>query len=393
MTFTQAPPRAELVRRAAGLVPLLRSSASWAYDNRRLSDEAVEAMADAGLFRMRVPARYGGYESDVRTVVDVTRELARGDGAAGWTASVWNIPGWMVGMFPDEAQDEVYSTPDVRVCGTLSPGGVGVPVDGGVVLNGKWGFISGALHSSWQEIIAVTVGPDGVPQPFMALVPMDELTIIDDWHTTSLRGSGSVSTVAQDVFVPGHRILPLGDVLAGRSASARNAALPMYRSPLLGVAAATTVGALLGLADAALELFLERLPDRKITYTGYESQREAPVTHLQVAEAAMKIDEAVFHGERVAGVVDRKGEAGEEWSPLERGRARGDVGAVAKLVAEAVGILAGASGGSSIYTSVPIQRILQDVQGTNLHALIYPPTNYELYGRLLCGLEPNTLYI
>jgi hypothetical protein len=28
-----------------------------------------------------------------------------------------------------------------------------------------------------------------------------------------------------------------------------------------------------------------------------------------------------------------------------------------------------------------------------LHALMHPATNTELYGRILCGLEPNTLYI
>ena len=56
-------------------------------------------------------------------------------------------------------------------------------------------------------------------------------------------------------------------------------------------------------------------------------------------------------------------------------------------------ILLAASGGSSIYLDVPIQRIARDVQAINLHALMNPNTNAELYGRVLCGLEPNTLYI
>jgi hypothetical protein len=52
-----------------------------------------------------------------------------------------------------------------------------------------------------------------------------------------------------------------------------------------------------------------------------------------------------------------------------------------------------ASGGSSIYDAVPIQRIARDVQVLNLHAVMHPNTNLELYGRVLCGLEPNTHYI
>lgn len=393
MTSTQAPPRAELVRRAADLVPLLRKHAGWAEDNRRLHDEVIEAMAGAGLFKLRVPARYDGYECDTRTVVDVATELGRGDGAASWTASVYWIPGWMVGLFPDAVQDEVYTTPDVRVCGTLSPSGSMVPADGGFRLNGRWGFISGAPHAHWQEVIAMGAAPDGTPWPVMALVPMSELEIVDDWYTSGLKGSGSVTTVASDVFVPAERAIPLPLILMGQYASVLNAELPMYRAPLLGVAAATTVGTLIGLAKAAQETFLERLPGRKITYTSYDSQQLAPVTHLQVAEAAIKTDEAEFHGHRVAALVDDKGLTGEPWTLQDRARARADVGAVARLAKEAVDILATASGGSSIYTSMPMQRILRDVQAINLHALVYPPTNLELYGRVLCGLEPNTLYI
>jgi alkylation response protein AidB-like acyl-CoA dehydrogenase len=393
VTTLEAPPRTELVRRAAELVPLLRKNAAWTEENRRLHDETVEALADAGVFKMRVPARYGGYESDARSLVEVATELGRGDGSAAWTASVYWIPGWMVGLFPDAVQDEVFSTPDVRVCGTLSPGGLAAQADGGIVVNGKWSFISGAPHAHWQEIIAISPLPDGTPMPVMALVPMSDLQVIDDWYTGGLRGSGSVTTVAENVFVPAERVLPLPLVLQEQYASVLNAALPMYRAPLLGVAAASSVGTVIGLAKAAREVFLERLGSRKITYTSYESQREAPVTHLQVAEATLKIDEAEFHGLRTAAVVDAKGLSGEPWTLEERARGRADVGAVCRLGKEAIDLLAGASGGSSIYNSVPIQRILRDVQATNLHALMYPPTGFELYGRVLCGLEPNTLYI
>ena len=66
---------------------------------------------------------------------------------------------------------------------------------------------------------------------------------------------------------------------------------------------------------------------------------------------------------------------------------------VCQLGKQAVDILATASGGSSIYSNVPIQRIQRDVHAVNLHALMHPDTNLELYGRILCGLEPNTLYI
>lgn len=393
MQKTDVPSREQLVQRASELVPLLKKHAAWSEENRRIHEESIEALTDAGIFRMRTPARYGGYESDTRTLVDVAAELGRGDGSTAWVASVYWIPGWMACMFPDQVQDEVFSTPDARVCGTLSPSAMAIQTDGGVVVNGKWGFISGALHSHWQEIIAILIGGEGEPMPVVALVPTSDLQIIDDWYTSGFKGTGSVSTVATDVFVPQERVLPIGAVLQGQSASPQSAASAIYRSPLLPVASASSVGCVLGLARAAKDAFFARLPERKITYTGYDKQAKAPLTHLQVADAVMKIDEAEFHAHRLAGMVDTKGVENSAWTIEERVSARADLGAVCKLGKEAVDILATASGGSSIYNDQPIQRIQRDINAVTMHALMHPDTNAELYGRILCGLEPDSLYI
>ena len=393
MQKTDVPTREQLVQRASELVPLLQKNATWSEENRRLHDDTIEALADAGIFRMRVPARYGGFESDTRTLVDVATQLGRGDGSAAWTASVYWIPGWMACMFPDEVQDEVFSTPNVRVCGTLSPSAMAVPADGGIVVNGKWGFVSGALHAHWQEIIAVLVGGEGEPVPVVALVPISDLQIVDDWYTAGMKGSGSVSTVATDLFIPQERVLPIFSVLAGQSASPENAASPIYRVPLLPVAAASSLGCVLGMANAAKDAFFARLPERKITYTGYDKQAQAPLTHLQVATAIMKIDEAEFHAHRVASLVDTKGAENAMWNMKQRISARADLGAVVRLSKEATDILASASGGSSIYTDQPIQRVSRDVNAVAMHALMHPDTNDELYGRILCGLDSDTLYV
>ncbi|MGX7827294.1 acyl-CoA dehydrogenase family protein [Actinokineospora sp. 24-640] len=390
---TEVPSREELVQRAAKLAPLLQKHASWSEENRRLHDDVIDAMADAEIFKLRRPKRYGGFEADTRTLVDVAAELGRGDGSASWVASVYTIPGWMACLFPDEVQDEVFSTPNTRICGTLSPSAMAAPADGGVVVNGKWQFISGAHHAHWQEVIAIFVPPEGEPYPIMALVPMSDLLVVDDWYTSGLKGTGSVSTVAKDLFIPAQRVVPLPAVLQGQSASKGNAESPIYNAPLLPVAAASSVGTVVGMGRAARDAFHRRLPNRKITYTGYESQRDAPLTHLQVAEATMKLDQAEFHAHRLSTLVDDKTLDGTEWKLEERARARADLGAVVRLSKEAVDTFATASGGSSIYTDVPIQRITRDIAAVNLHALMHPNTNAELYGRVLCGLEPNTLYI
>lgn len=393
MHATQAPPKEELIARAAKLVPLLREKALWMDENRRIHDDVVEAIAEAGLLKLRVPVRYGGYEADMETVVEVLAELGRGDGSTSWTVAVWSISSWMMGLFPDEVQDEVFATPDVRVSGILSPGAVAVPADGGYVVNGKWSFNTGAQLSAWNTNAAVTPTQDGDFAPVMIALPMADLQIVDDWNSSGLRGSGSVTTVAQDVFVPAERVLPMGPVLQGEHRSELNANAPVFSAPFMPTASAIVCAPALGLALAAKDAFFERLPGRKITYTSYEDQAQAPVTHLAVAAAITKVDEAGFHARRAAYLLDSKSRAAETWTLEERARVRLSLGAACQRAKEAVDILDGASGGSSVYRDVPIQRIQRDVQVLNLHAILHPNTNLELYGRIACGLGANTLYV
>jgi alkylation response protein AidB-like acyl-CoA dehydrogenase len=390
---TSAQSSAELVGRAREVMPVLRSHALWGEENRRLHDEVVEALTAAGICRMRVPARYGGHEADATTMFETVTELARGDGSASWNSGVWSIGAWLTGMFPDQVQEEVFGTADVRICGVLSTTAQATPRDGGVVIDGAWKFVSGAWHSQWQVVVAMAPTPDGAGLwPVMAVVPMSDLEILDDWHTAGLRGSGSVSTVARDVFVPAERVLPIVTILGGPPASAINAESAMFQAPMLANASASVTGTAVGLAKAALETFLERMPDRKITYTDYTSQRDAPITHLQVGEAALTIDEAQFHATRLATTIDSRGISREPWTVHDRVGARVALGRALRLAKNAADILSTGSGASSLYSSVPIQRIDRDIRALNMHALMHPNTNLELYGRILCGLEPNTTY-
>jgi hypothetical protein len=204
-----------------------------------------------------------------------------------------------------------------------------------------------------------------------------------------------VTTVAQELFVPQERVLPMIPVLTtGQHLSQANANSPVWRgAAFLPSASAAASAVPYGMALAAREAFFERLPERKISYTTYEHQADAPLTHMQAAEATVKIDEAGFHVRRGAERVDHKGTTGEAWTLEDRAAGRMDMGATCMRVKEAVDILSTASGASSVYTNMPMQQIARDVQVINQHAILHPNTNLELYGRVLCGLEPNTSFL
>lgn len=393
MDVANIPSRTEMAQRAMDIVPILRANAAWSDRNSRLSDEVIEALTAAGIFRMQLPVRYGGYECDSATHVDVGIQLGRGDGSAAFCVAAWWVMTWAIAHFPDEVQDEVFSNPDVRICGTLVPSGTAVVKDDGIVVSGEWAFNSGAWHSQWKMLSAMVPTPDGGAEPVMAIVPLSELEIVDDWDVAGLRGTGSVTTIARDVFIPHARYQWISAVMRQEYDSKLNADSPIYRGPVAATLSACNTGKLVGLACAAREAFFERLPERSIAHTGYTRQAEAPVTHLQVAEGSLKIDEAEFHARRLADLVDEKGLSNQPWTMRERAYARVAVGRVAQLAYEAVNIFNMASGASSIYSSMPIQRIQRDVQAINIHALNLPSKNLELYGRVLCGLEPNTFFV
>jgi alkylation response protein AidB-like acyl-CoA dehydrogenase len=387
------PSPAELVQRVADIAPVLRANALSGEQNRRLADEVVDAMIGAGVLRMLVPTQYGGYESDMQTVVDVGIQLGRADGSPAFCATAWWAQCWAVAHFPDSVQDEVFASPDVRICGTLVPNGKGEITKDGVVVSGEWGFNSGAWHSQWKVLSTLAPNLAGEIEPIAAVVPMSDLEIIDDWDVAGLRGTGSITLVAKDVFIPRERFQWISEVVRQEYGSKRNADSPCYRGPIVGVLSNINTGKQVGLAQAAREAFFERIYDRTIQHTNYKTQAEWPITHVQVAEADLKIDEAEYHARRLAALVDHKNYSNEPYTMAERAYCRVAVGRVSQLCHEAINIYNMASGSGGIYSSMPIQRIQRDIQAISLHALNMPIKNLELYGRVLCGLEPNTFFI
>jgi alkylation response protein AidB-like acyl-CoA dehydrogenase len=383
-----ADSNAGLLRKAAALVPTLRARAEAAEAARRVAPETFDALAEADVFRMTAPRRYGGLEVDFQTQCDVLAEIARGCPSTSWVATILSAMSWLAGTFPDEAQDEIFSSRDPRISGVFSPTGILTPRDGGYVLNGKWGYNTGGHGSEWTVVNAL-LGAGDAAAPTCAIVRNRELTRLDDWHASGMAATGSSTIVADNVFVPAHRVQPLLDMVNARYTSARHTAgNPYFDYPLAAVLTINAGGTPVGIARGAMETFMERLPGRAITYTTYTNKSEAPVTHLQIGDAALRIDSSDAHVRLACAILDRA--AGEPLSVLSRVKGRAHISAATGLAREAVDILFYASGASAIQSHVPIQRFQRDMQALANHAIMHPQTTVELYGRVLCGLEPNT---
>ncbi len=390
MAVTEAASR-RLIERAAALVPTLRERAPAAEELRRLPPETFDLLADAGVFRMTAPKRFGGEEADFITQCEALAEIARGCASASWIGTILSAMSWLVATFPDEAQDEVFASKDPRVSGVFSPTGKLVAKKGGYVLNGRWGYNTGGHGSNWTIVNALFDNGGDAPMPMCTLVRSGELERLDDWHASGMTATGSSTIIAKDVLVPAHRVQPLPEMAEGRYVASGNADNPYYRYPLAAVLSVNAAGTPVGIARGAFELFRERIQGRPITYTTYTNQAEAPVTHLQVGEAALTIDSADAHMRLACAVLDDR--SGHPLTMLDRVKARAHVSAATGLARNAVDTLFYASGASAIQSHVPIQRLQRDIQALSNHAIMHPQTTAELYGRVLCGLPPNALIV
>src|SRR5688572_63885 len=294
----------QVVDRAAALVPMLRANAVEAERARRVAPETFDALSEAGVFRLTAPARYGGYEADFQTQCDVLAEIARGCPSTSWVATILSAMPWLAGVFPDEAQDEIFADRDPRISGVFSPTGTGVLENGGLLVSGRWGFNTGGHGSKWTVINVVVSTEDGGGVPTCVIVPSRDLRRLDDWYASGMMATGSETIVAENLFVPAHRALPLPLMLEARYPDRHNAGNPYFNYPLAPVLTVNAGGTPVGAARGALEAFHERLPGRGITYTNYTNKSEAAVTHLQVGEATLKLASADAHVRLATALLD-----------------------------------------------------------------------------------------
>ena len=388
VTMTAVPTREELVTRATALQPQLREHAAKIEADRRVPEEVIGLLADAGMFKLSTPKRYGGYESGMRAMLDVSAALAEGDASSSWIVTLVNVCNYMTGLFKVQAQDDVFGAdPEARVTGVLTPTSTSVKVDGGWRVTGRWYYNSGSWHSSWAVLgVPVADAAGEVVDQGLVLIPRTDLEIEDSWFVAGMRGTASNCLVAEDVFVPEHRLLSVPKAIGGEFATERKDEA-LYRSALIPVLSLVLAGPQLGLGRAALNYVVERAGKKPISYTFYETQAASVGVQLQIAEAAQKIDTARLHAERAAADIDSHAAAGTYPDVLTRTRVRADTGWAVRNTLEAIGTLLDVHGAASFAEVNPLQRIWRDANVAGRHAVAAPGIAMEVYGKALLDID------
>jgi 3-hydroxy-9,10-secoandrosta-1,3,5(10)-triene-9,17-dione monooxygenase len=379
------PEREELVGRAHALQPLLREYAAKTDAGRCLPDEVNAALTEAGFFRLLTPQRFGGYETSLRTVVEVAETLGAGDASAAWLVAIAGVAGSLAGRASVQAQQELFgSDPDARVAGGGDPAAA-VRVDGGVRMTGRWSYASGAQFATWASLSGLVTDETGaVVDAVMGFVPTSELTMEDTWHTTGMRGTGSNTWVGEDVFVPDHRLISMPAVTEGTWPVATGE--PIYRVPFVPVATVLLLGPLLGAGQAALDLVVEKAPRKGMHHTVFASQSESVGVQLQLGEAAMKLRTARLHIYQIIDELDEVAH-GDEVDYDTRARMKAQAGYAAQQVLQAIHDLVNIHGAGSFAESSRMQQIWRDANTAARHAGLNAAVGYEVYGKALLDID------
>lgn len=380
----------DLRARAEATAEILSDYAPRADELRRLPQETIDALDAAGMFQIFTPAEFGGFEADLGTLTEVVMTLAGSCPSSAWCVVIANGSNLLAAHFPDEARQEVFGQdPRARLASVFSPSGAARPAPGGYRVSGNWPWASGCLHATWGIGMAPILDEDGTPVGMgMPLIPMSDLDIEDTWFTVGMRGTGSNTMVADDVFVPAHRMLPAEKVLAGSPEATNPAAPHLMRCSLVSTLVNALAAAVVGVAQGAHAYVAEKAPRRAITYTRYETQTSSEAFTHNLGAAALRIAGAVQLVRRGSELVDDAAAAARALSLHERRLVRGQTGHAVNEIVDALNTLMTSHGASAFAESSPLARMWRDANTAARHAALSSPVNYELHGGSFLGHEP-----
>ena len=284
MTSIPTPSADALIQRARDLGPAIRACREEIDATRQLPTTLVQALRAAGMFRLFVPAKLGGYEIDPITFVKIIEELSAVDGSVGWIVSVCAVGGLLAGSIREEALIGIYGeSPDTIIAGGVNPTGRAVVVDGGYLVSGRWAFGSGIRHANWvygncliydgeQKRLDATNNPEARVMLFPATV----CVVHDTWQVGGLRGTGSHDFSVSELFVPADRSL-----IAFSARASQPGILYKFPFSLFAVLIAAVP---LGIARGAIGALVE-LAKAKRPMGGSVLLSEKPSVQIAVARA------------------------------------------------------------------------------------------------------------
>lgn len=390
MTTTASPARThdDAVAAATALVPTLAEHARSSEIARQPADEVIDAVRKAGLFDMLTPTRWGGAGLDLDSLFEVGVILGEADASAAWITTFYIEHNWMFCQFPESFQQELYGDRSyVLAPGMISPAGSATPVDGGYRLDGRWQWGTGIVHAEW--VIAGAIDrASGKPRAAFFALPIDDVEVLDTWHTDGMAGTGSHDVVIRDAFVPEDRFVDIPAMMMATTPGSAIHHEPLYSTPMAPILSFTAGAPALGQARFAVREYAAQL-QRRYDQITLERQADNSTRQVRLARADMIVRSAeALMRSVLADVMERRKNADEH-------RRVGWTASIAHAVGmcrDAVSEICEAAGASSHFLDNPLQRVRRDLNTISCHTVFDLDQRYRSLGRSLVGLKSESIW-
>ncbi|MGD0241913.1 MAG: hypothetical protein ABSB59_16520 [Streptosporangiaceae bacterium] len=386
-----------LVERARALIPAIRDQQDEAERLGHHPAELNQQFTAAGFYRILQPRRFGGYAFGLPVFWRVMLAVAEGDPGTGWALTlgahhVLTVGAW----FSEEGQRDIFgSSGDFRASHRALPSGTATPADGGYVVSGTWDYCSGSAHATHFMCNAMLAG---TTDRITAVMPMDQVTVLDDWGggaTLGLNSSGSNSVRVDSVFVPVPRTAPADWTRGGTMAPGAAMHGPLYCGRIYALYHAGLVIPVIGAARAALAEYEQIIKD-KLTYFPPPVPRYTHPDYQRTYGHALALTDSaeaiVLHvGDRYMELAERWATTGEPFTREDDVRLYAMIQQAGQLAAQAVQEIFAAASSSAAKRGTRLQRYYRDVAMYQGHISAQHLTTAAELARVHFAL-PDTLF-
>lgn len=369
----------DIYTNARALTSYLKQKSAEIDEARRLPPEVAARVREAGMFRIAMPKIWGGPELSIIEQIEVIEELAKANASTAWCVMIGCDSGFYSGYLDEVAARELYPRLDMATAGSVSPMGRAEKVEGGYRISGQWPFGSGITHADvvganclLYKNGAPIMSAAGSPAWRIMLMPASSVEVLDTWHTTGMRGTGSNDYRVSNLFVPECNSFSFMEAARREGTLWRRAA--SFLPKVSGVP--------LGAARAAIDHVTETMQG-KIEFPSGRPYKNLPRIQSAIGEAEMILGAARAY---VFSATER------EWMRMEKHeqpniQERADIWLsrvnVAHQARQIIRMLYDAVGGAAIYSrNSPMDLALRDAETWCQHIVVQRKT-LEAAGAML----------
>lgn len=373
----------ELVDRARALAPQILAARPAMERDRHLPDDLAAAFREAGLYRLCIPKTYNGLEADPRTLMETLEALAETDASAGWCAMISAVTGALAAYLDHDTAVKIFADPSAIIAGVYAPMGKATLEGDTYRFSGQWKWNSGGYNATWLcggclmlENGAPRMLAANLPDQRMMLFPASSARLIDTWHTSGLRGTGSGDMAVDALAIPqSHSVSLITDQARIDT--------PLYKFPVFGLLALGIASVASGNVRAALREFAEAASSKRLPTGRFLSERAA--IQSAYADASAQYASARAYLLQEIDACWREAQSGAAISLQARAGLRLACTHLTRTCAEIARTLQDLAGGGAVFLDNPLNRRAADAQVMTAHIMIAPPT-YELTGRAILGV-------